>query len=103
MRFRLASRAVAELELASTILGMLTLAMISVLASQGPQTWEQMVRSAASNTNWDERPAGGSFIARLEAMSSAAVHNRPNMPMPSQMLISREQESVIVDYRHNRR
>ena len=64
--------------------------VISVLASRGPQKWEQMVRSSASRTNWDERRAGGSFVARLEAAASGTVHDLPNMPTPSQVLISKE-------------
>ena len=64
--------------------------VIAALASRGPQTWEQMVRAAASNTDWDERPASDSFIERLESISSRYVHGLPNMAMPSQVLMSRD-------------
>ena len=47
--------------------------VIAVLASRGPATWEQMVRSASSFTDWDQRGAVHTFVESLEKSSSRAT------------------------------
>jgi hypothetical protein len=47
--------------------------VIAVLASRGPATWEQMVRSATSITDWDQQGAVRTFVERLEKSSSSAT------------------------------
>lgn len=46
--------------------------VIAVLASRGPATWEPMIRSATSITNWDQHRAAYTFLNRLETMSNSA-------------------------------
>ena len=47
--------------------------VIAVLASRGPATWEQMVRSASSITDWDQRGAVHVFVESLEKSSSSVT------------------------------
>jgi conjugative relaxase-like TrwC/TraI family protein len=47
--------------------------VIAVLASRGPATWATMIRSATTNTSWDQHRAVRTFIERLETMPSSAA------------------------------
>ena len=55
--------------------------VIAVLASRGPQSWEQTIRAAASNTDWNQREAVHAFTERLETTPSSTAYSAANWAM----------------------
>ncbi len=54
--------------------------VIAVLASRGPQSWEQAIRAAASTTDWNQRQAADTFMKRLETAPSNTTSTPPHAP-----------------------
>jgi len=63
--------------------------VIMVLATRGQHSWEPTIRSATSNTDWDQRRAGDIFIKRLETTSSSTARIGPIDALIPQALVSR--------------